>query len=52
MVLTIYHWVRRQVIGRLPWGTTFVFYRLVRRFPRVYFMLRAVLMSEMVGRSK
>ena len=44
-------WARRQLIGRLPVGATYAAYRLIRRAPRGYLLMRAVLMREMAGRS-
>jgi hypothetical protein len=50
--LSVYRWVRSQAIGRLPWGASYFAYRLIRRAPKLYFLLRAVLMGEMSGPSK
>jgi len=50
--LRVYRWSRSQIIGRLPWGASFAVYRVIRRLPRAYLLMRAVLMREMAGRSK
>ena len=52
VVLGWYRWFRRQVIGRVPWGVSFGVYRLIRRTPRMYFLLRLVVMGEMAGPPK
>lgn len=51
-VLSLYRWVRSQAIGRIPWGVSYAAYRMIRRLPRAYFLLRAVLMGEMAGPSR
>jgi len=50
--LTVYRRARMLVIGRTPWFVMYGAYRLVRRMPRVYFLMRAVIMNELDGRAK
>jgi len=50
--LSVSRWARSQVIGLLPWGALYFAYRLIRRLPRLFFLLQAVLMGKMSGPSK
>jgi len=51
-LLTVYRRLRILVLSRTPWSVMYGGYRVLRRFPRLYFLLRAVVMNEMDGQTK
>jgi hypothetical protein len=52
LVLPLYRRVRELVLGWMPWSITFVTYRCMRRVPRLYFAIRAVIMGELSRTTK
>jgi hypothetical protein len=51
-VLPLYRRTRELVLGWMPWSITFVVYRGMRRVPRLYFAIRAVIMGELSRTTK
>jgi hypothetical protein len=47
-----YRRARQILIGWTPRQITFAGYQFIRRFPRLYFALRSVIMREFVGPKK
>jgi hypothetical protein len=51
-ILTVYRRVRILILSRTPWSVMYGGYRVLRRFPRLYFLLRALVMNEIGGPAK
>lgn len=44
---SLFRRLRALALGWIPWSFTFFVYRIVRKFPRVYFAMRALIMGEL-----
>jgi len=52
LVLAGYELARRLLLGWIPWSFFFWVYRVLRRSPRLFFSMQAVIMGELAGSRK